>query len=442
MLKRKIYSKLVDWKKNDKGKTALLVEGARRIGKSTIVEEFAKKEYDSYILIDFAFESEEIHDLFKNINDLDYFFMQLQLFFGVSLVERNSLIIFDEVQFNPLARRSIKKLVADGRYDYIETGSLISINKNIKDILIPSEELRINMYPMDFEEFLWAIGDGSTVEILKKFYNDKKPLGEKINREILRKFRLYLIIGGMPQAIIEYMESNNLEKVDQVKRNIIDLYEKDFYKIDNKGKISSLYDAIPSELNKHSKSYQISSVLPNDRRDTISDELIELIASKTVLPSYNVLDPSVGLSSMYNKKNFRLYNSDTGLMITMMFKDKEFTENSIYKKLLSDKLPANLGIVYENAVAQMLAAKGHNLYYHTYYDEKQKRNCEIDFILSDGSKIAPIEVKSSNYRVHKSLDRFSLKYNSRISKKIVLHTKDLKVVGDILYLPVYMGIFL
>lgn len=426
MLKRKIYSKLVDWKKNDKGKTALLVEGARRIGKSTIVEEFAKKEYDSYILIDFAFASEEIHNLFKNINDLDYFFMRLQLFFGVNLVERNSLIIFDEVQFNPLARQSIKKLVADGRYDYIETGSLISINKNIKDILIPSEERRINMYPMDFEEFLWAIGDGSTVEILKKFYNGKKPLGQKINREILRKFRLYLIIGGMPQAIIEYLESNNLEKVDQVKRNIIDLYEKDFYKIDNKGKISSLYDAIPSELNKHSKSYQISSVLPNDRRDTISDELIELIASKTVLPSYNVLDPSVGLSSMYNKENFRLYNSDTGLMITMMFKDKEFTENSIYKKLLSDKLPANLGIVYENAVAQMLAAKGHNLYYHTYYDEKQKRNCEIDFILSDGSKIAPIEVKSSNYRVHKSLDRFSLKYNSRISKKIVLHTKDLK----------------
>lgn len=442
MLKRKIYSKLVDWKKNDKGKTALLVEGARRIGKSTIVEEFAKKEYDSYILIDFAFASEEIHNLFKNINDLDYFFMQLQLFFGVNLVERNSLIIFDEVQFNPLARQSIKKLVADGRYDYIETGSLISINKNIKDILIPSEERRINMYPMDFEEFLWAIGDGSTVEILKKFYNGKKPLGQKINREILRKFRLYLIIGGMPQAIIEYLESNNLEKVDQVKRNIIDLYEKDFYKIDNKGKISSLYDAIPSELNKHSKSYQISSVLPNDRRDTISDELIELIASKTVLPSYNVLDPSVGLSSMYNKENFRLYNSDTGLMITMMFKDKEFTENSIYKKLLSDKLPANLGIVYENAVAQMLAAKGHNLYYHTYYDEKQKRNCEIDFILSDGSKIAPIEVKSSNYRVHKSLDRFSLKYNSRISKKIVLHTKDLKVEGDILYLPVYMAIFL
>lgn len=442
MLKRKIYSKLVDWKKNDEGKTALLVEGARRIGKSTIVEEFAKKEYDSYILIDFAFASEEIHDLFKNINDLDYFFMQLQLFFGVNLVERNSLIIFDEVQFNPLARQSIKKLVADGRYDYIETGSLISINKNIKNILIPSEERRINMYPMDFEEFLWATGDGSTVEILEKFYNDKKALGEKINREILRKFRLYLIIGGMPQAIIEYLESNNLEKVDQVKRNIIDLYEKDFYKIDNKGKISSLYDAIPSELNKHSKSYQISSVLPNDRRDTISDELIELIASKTVLPSYNVLDPSVGLSSMYNKKNFRLYNSDTGLMITMMFKDKEFTDNSIYKKLLSDKLPANLGIVYENAVAQMLAAKGHNLYYHTYYDKKQKRNCEIDFILSEGSKIAPIEIKSSNYRVHKSLDRFSLKYNSRISKKIVLHTKDLKMVGDILYLPVYMGIFL
>lgn len=442
MFKRKIYSKLLDWKNNDSGKTALLIEGARRIGKSTIVEEFAKNEYDSYILIDFAFASDELHDLFKNINDLDYFFLQLQLFYGVRLEERKSLIIFDEVQFNPLARQSIKKLVADGRYDYIETGSLISITKNIKDILIPSEERKINMYPMDFEEFLWATDDHSTIELLRGFYDKKKALGENINREILRKFRLYLLIGGMPQAIIEYLETNNMEQVDQVKRNIIDLYEKDFYKIDSKGKISTIYDAIPSELNKHAKSYQISSVLPNDRRNTVMDELTELIASKTVLPSYNVQDPNVGLSSTYNKENFRLYCSDTGLLVTLVFKDKSFTENVIYKKLLSDKLSANLGIVYENVVAQMLSAKGHTLYYHTYYDDKQKRNFEIDFFISDGSKIAPIEVKSSNYRTHTSLDKFSEKYKKRISQKIVLHTKDLKVDGKTLYLPVYMSIFL
>ncbi len=442
MLKRKVYSKLMDWKQKDSGKTALLIEGARRVGKSTIVEEFAKNEYESYILIDFAFAPEEIHELFKNINDLDYFFMRLQLFYGVNLERKKSLIIFDEVQFSPLARQAIKKLVEDGRYDYIETGSLISINKNVKDILIPSEERKIDMYPMDFEEFLWALGDEATFDILREFYNKKQPLGEKLNREVMRKFRLYLLIGGMPQAILEYLASNNLQQVDQVKRNIIDLYEKDFYKIDSKGKILALYDAIPSELNKHAKSYQVSSVLPNDRRGGILEELSELIASKTVLTSYNVMDPNVGLSSMYNKENFRFYSSDTGLMITLMFKDKDFTENIVYKKLLSDKLPANLGIIYENSVAQILASNGHNIYYHTYYDKKQKRNFEIDFLVSDGSKIVPIEVKSSNYRTHTSLDRFSQKYSSRISKKIVLHTKDLRCSGDILYLPVYMASFL
>ena len=329
MFKRKIYDELLKWKSTSKGKTALLIEGARRIGKSTIVEVFAKNEYSSYILIDFAFAGEDIQNLFLNLNDLDFFFMQLQLLYGVKLEERDSLIIFDEVQFNPKARQSIKKLVADGRYDYIETGSLISINKNVKDILIPSEERKISMYPMDFEEFLWALGDTATIPILKNVFESKKPLGQELNRELLRKFRLYMLVGGMPQAILEYLDSNNLEMVDQIKRDIINLYEEDFYKIDSSGKISSLYDAIPNELNKHTKGYQVSSVLPSERKSTISEELSELIASKTVLASYNISDPNVGMSSTYNLDNFRLYSTDVGLLVTLMFKDKAFTENVV-----------------------------------------------------------------------------------------------------------------
>lgn len=442
MLKRKIYDKLLDWKNESNGKTALLIEGARRIGKSTIVEEFAKNEYESYIIIDFAFASADVQDLFLNMNDLNYFFLQLQLLYGVGLEERKSLIVFDEVQFNPRARQAIKLLVADGRYDYIETGSLISINKNVKDILIPSEERRIQMYPMDFEEFLWAIGDMGTMKILKSFFEERKSLGQVVNREILRKFRLYILVGGMPQSVLEYLESNNLEKVDRIKRDIIDLYEQDFYKIDDKGKISAIYESIPNELNKHTKSYQISSVLPNDRKSTVDNELTELIFSKTVLASYNLQDPNIGLSSSYDLSHFRLYSVDTGLLVTLMFKDKDFTENEIYRKILSDKLPANLGIIYENVVAQILASKGYKLYYHTYYDRVKKRNYEIDFIISKGSKITPMEVKSSNYRKHKSLDDFCDKYSSRVGEKILLHTKDLDFKESTLYLPVYMAQFI
>lgn len=441
MLKRKIYDDLLEWK-SSKGKTALLIEGARRVGKSTIVEAFGKNEYASYILIDFAFANEAIHSLFSDLNDLNFLFMQLQLFYGVDLHERNSLIIFDEVQFNPKARQAIKRLVADGRYDYIETGSLISINKNVKDILIPSEERRISMYPLDFEEFLWALDDTATIPILEHFYKERQQLGQELNRELLRKFRLYMLIGGMPQAILEYLASNNMEKVDRVKRDIIDLYEKDFYKIDSKGKISALYDAIPNELNKHSKGYQVSSVLPSDRKSTISEELSELIASKTVLAAHNISDPNVGLSSTYSLNNFRLYSTDVGLLVTLMFKDKTFTENSIYNKLLSNKLAANLGIVYENAVAQMLATKGYKLYYHTYYDKRRKRNVEIDFILPRGNKIIPIEIKSSNYRSHTSLDRFSEKFLSRVPEKLVIHTKDLDYSNSTQYLPIYLAFFL
>ncbi|WP_288777541.1 AAA family ATPase [uncultured Sneathia sp.] len=441
MFKRKIYDKLLAWKNECKGSRALLIEGARRIGKSTIVREFAKNEYKSYIFIDFSIAPQEVINLFNDITNLSYIFLKLQLQYNVSLFERESLIVFDEVQFCPTARQAIKHLVADGRYDYIETGSLISIKKNVKDILIPSEEKKINMYPLDYEEFLWAIGDNVTAKLLKEVFDKKISLGNLQHRNQMRKFRLYMLVGGMPQAINEYINTNNLKMVDDVKREIINLYSDDFYKIDNSGKVSSIYEAIPSELNRHSTGFKISSVITGSK-ESVLNELYELIQSKTVLPAYNVNDPNTGLSSMYNKDNFKLYLSDVGLLVTLMFKDREFTSNDIYLKLLSDKLNVNLGIFYENVIAQILATNGHKLYYHTMYNEVQKRNYEVDFLISDGKKISPIEVKSSSYKAHKSLDIFCEKYSNRIKNRYVIYPKDLEVKDNIIYLPTYLAMFL
>ncbi|MBE2989350.1 ATP-binding protein [Sneathia sp. DSM 16630] len=441
MFKRKIYDKLLAWKNECKGSRALLIEGARRIGKSTIVREFAKNEYKSYIFIDFSIAPQEVINLFNDITNLSYIFLKLQLQYNVSLFERESLIVFDEVQFCPTARQAIKHLVADGRYDYIETGSLISIKKNLKDILIPSEEKKINMYPLDYEEFLWAIGDNVTAKLLKEVFDKKISLGNLQHRNQMRKFRLYMLVGGMPQAINEYINTNNLKMVDDVKREIINLYSDDFYKIDNSGKVSSIYEAIPSELNRHSTGFKISSVITGSKESALN-ELYELIQSKTVLPAYNVNDPNTGLSSMYNKDNFKLYLSDVGLLVTLMFKDREFTSNDIYLKLLSDKLNVNLGIFYENVIAQTLVTNGHKLYYHTMYNEVQKRNYEVDFLISDGKKISPIEVKSSSYKAHKSLDIFCEKYSNRIKNRYVIYPKDLEVKDNIIYLPTYLAMFL
>lgn len=441
MFKRKIYDKLLAWKNECKGSRALLIEGARRIGKSTIVREFAKNEYKSYIFIDFSIAPQEVINLFNDITNLSYIFLKLQLQYNVSLFERESLIVFDEVQFCPTARQAIKHLVADGRYDYIETGSLISIKKNVKDILIPSEEKKINMYPLDYEEFLWAIDDNVTAKLLKEVFDKKISLGNLQHRNQMRKFRLYMLVGGMPQAINEYINTNNLKMVDDVKREIINLYSDDFYKIDNSGKVSSIYEAIPSELNRHSTGFKISSVI-NGSKESALNELYELIQSKTVLPAYNVNDPNTGLSSMYNKDNFKLYLSDVGLLVTLMFKDRGFTSNDIYLKLLSDKLNVNLGIFYENVIAQTLATNGHKLYYHTMYNEVQKRNYEVDFLISDGKKISPIEVKSSSYKAHKSLDIFCEKYSNRIKNRYVIYPKDLEVKDNIIYLPTYLAMFL
>lgn len=442
MFRRKIYDKLLEWKTESDGRTALLIEGARRVGKSTVVEEFAKNEYESYILIDFSRASKAVKELFEDISDLDYLFLQLQLQYKVDLHERRSLIIFDEVQQCPLARQAIKALVADHRYDYVETGSLISIKRNVKDILIPSEERKISMYPMDHEEFLWAVGDTTTIPLLKKVFDSGKPVGAQIHRKLMRDFRLYMLVGGMPQAVNEYIETNNFRKVDQIKRDILNLYEDDFKKIDPTGKLSSLFDAIPAQLNKNASRYQVSSVLNGERAENILESIAELKDSKTVLVSYHANDPNAGMSNNKDLGKFKLFLSDTGLFATLMFKDRDFTENIIYEKLLNDKLSANLGYLYENAVAQILTANGNALFYHTFMNESTRRNYEIDFILARKNKVCPMEVKSSGYKTHASLDAFSRKFSDRILDKYLIYIKDFAKDEDIFCLPIYLVQFL
>ena len=440
--KRKIYTKFLEWKTSSKGQSALMIEGARRIGKSTIVEEFAKNEYKSYILIDFTKASKDIINLFNDISDLNYIFLKLQLEYKKDLYERNSLIIFDEVQFCPKARQAIKHLVADGRYDYMETGSLISIRKNVKDILIPSEEEKIQMYPMDYEEFKWALGDTVTIPLLKNAFENKKSLGDDINRKLMRDFRLYMLVGGMPKVVSTYIETNNLKYVDNEKRKILKLYEEDFNKIDSTGKASLLFKSIPAQLEKNSSRYQVSSVLQNDRASSLLELISEMENSKTILVSYNCNDPNTGLSRTKDLEKFKLFICDTGLFVTLIFYDKDFTDNTIYEKLLNDKLQTNLGYLYENAVAQCLAANGNKLFYNTFLNEKSRHNFEVDFLISRNNKICPIEVKSSGYKNHLSLDAFCNKYSSRILQKYLITTKDLRKNEDILFIPFYMVQFL
>lgn len=440
--KRKIYDKFLEWKKNSDGKTALLVEGARRIGKSTIVEEFAKNEYESYILIDFTKASKEVLNLFDDISDLNYIFLRLQLIYHKELHQRKSLIIFDEVQFCPKARQAIKHLVADHRYDYMETGSLISIRKNVKDILIPSEERQVQMYPMDFEEFKWALGDTVTIKLLRESFEKYQPLGDDLNRRMMRDFRLYMLVGGMPKAVSTYIETNNMRLVDEEKRDILRLYESDFMKIDSTGKAAMLFKSIPSQLEKNASRYQVSSVLENQRNSTVLELISEMESSKTVLVSYKSDDPNAGLTRTKDLENFKLFVCDTGLFTTMLFMDKDFTDNIIYEKLLSDKLSVNLGYLYENVVAQILKANGNSLFYYTFLNEKSRHNFEIDFLLARNNKVCPIEIKSSGYKTHASLDAFSEKYSLRILNKYLVYTKDLGKDKDVFSVPVYMTMFL
>lgn len=435
--KRKVYAKLQEWKNSSKGRSALLLEGARRIGKSTIVEEFAKREYRSYILIDFNEASQNIKDLFDNLMDLDYIFLYLQNAYHTSLHEHESVIVFDEVQQCPKARQAIKYLVKDGRYDYIETGSLISIRKNTKDINTPSEEHRIEMFPMDYEEFRWALGDEADMTLLRQVYEKRMSLGDGINRMKMRDLRLYMLVGGMPQAVNEYLDTKSLEKVDRIKRQIIQLYADDFRKIDPSGRISKLFMAIPAQLSSNMMRYRPTSIVGKIPSTKIDELLVSLEDSKTINIAYHADDPNIGMSLTANYGKYKLYVGDTGLFVTLVFWDKDFTENIIYDKLLSDKLSANMGYVYENLVAQMLRASGDKLFYYT-FPKDETHSYEIDFLISRRNKLCPIEVKSSGYKTHASLDAFCKKYPDRVGQPYLIYTKDLQKDQQTLLLPVYM----
>lgn len=447
VFKRKIYDKILCWKNENDGKSALLIEGARRVGKSTITEEFARNEYKSYILIDFNKASKEVKGLFDDLMDLDFIFLRLQTIYKKKLEKRNSVIIFDEVQKCPNARQAIKYLVEDGRYDYIETGSLISIKKNTENITIPSEEDKLQMYPMDYEEFLWALGDEVTTPMLRTFWDKRIPL-QSAHREAQRNLRLYMLVGGMPQAVNAYLDTNNFGKVDAVKRKIIQLYADDFLKIEPSGKATQMFMSIPSALSSNKNRYTPTAYIGSVDEEKRTELLKALEDSKCVNIAYHANDPNVGLPITTNFDKFKMYVGDTGLMVTMAFWDKDYTENVIYEKLFSDKLDANLGYIYENIIAQMLTASGNKLFYHTWYKRKEdgsiddKHSYEIDFILSRGHKICPIEVKSSGYKRHASLDDFCDKYSSRILNRYLIYTKDMSKEGQILYTPVYLTPFL
>lgn len=442
VFRRKLYDKMLQWKAERGGSTALLIKGARRVGKSTLAETFAKNEYDSYLFIDFTEVSQDIRDLFNDISDLDSLFLQLQFKFHTRLYPKKSVIVFDEVQNCPMARQAIRKLVKDGRYDYIETGSLMSIRKNVQNIRIPSEETRITLYPMDYEEFRWALGDEVTISLLNDAFEMRKSLGDAVTRQLLRDFRLYMLVGGMPQAVSKYIETNDLGTVDAIKREILELYADDFRKIDPTGKATKMFYAIPGQLNSNATRYQLSSVVEQGKKDRVEEIIQDMEDSQVVMIAHHSNDPNVGLPLHEDSDRYKMYLNDTGLFITLAFRDKDITENVIYQKLLNDKLSADLGYVYENVVAQMLKASGNELFYHTWPTESGKHNYEIDFLLSRGSKVSPIEVKSSGYKTHASLDAFMKKYPERTAQGYLLYTKDMRKDSRILLTPVFMTMFL
>lgn len=440
MFKRKVYDKLKEWKDTYNGKYACLLEGARRVGKTTIAEEFAKNEYQTYIKIDFSNITDELLDVFKDINKLDLFFLRLQTETGIDLFKRKSVIIFDEIQLYPKARQAIKHLVADGRYDYIETGSLISIKKNVKDILIPSEEYKIQVYPMDYEEFLWATNGNPG--IYKKILESKMSLGDSTNRTLMREFRIYMAVGGMPQAVETYIETNNLNAVDKVKRRIIDLYSDDLKKIDSSGRLGNIYLSIPSQLALKRKRFSIKEATQKQKTSKDEERFFDLVDSKIVLPCYNVTQPGIALELTKDFDYFKLYFSDIGLFTTMLFDSGKGIEDNIYSKLLSDKLESDLGYLYENVVAQMIVASGRNLYYHTWRDKDKTHSNEVDFLITNKNKIIPIEVKSSSIKNHKSIDLFVEKYSRIVGRRFLFSQKDISHDGMLELMPIYLVPFI
>ena len=439
IIKRKLYSELLEWKNNRKGKTAILIKGARRTGKSYLCEQFGKNEYKSYVIIDFANISNEIRTLFEgDTSDIDKFLSELQILTHTTFYDRETVIIFDEVQMLPKARQLIKYLVANNKYDYIETGSLLSIRKNVKDIVIPSEEEDKYLYPLDFEEFLWALGDEVTYPYIKECFEKRKEVGEKIHRKIIRTFREYLIVGGMPQSVIEYVESKNFESVDRIKRNILKLYRDDISKFASgyEQKVLSVFDEIPGQLSKKEKTYNVSSLKKEARNRDYEDAFMWLSDAMIVNRCLNATDPNVGLNLSLDSKLQKIYMGDTGLLVTHTFYDSAFNDNEFYKKILFDRLNFNEGIIMENIVAEALRYSGHRLFFYTRYDEER---IEIDFLIKRENKISPVEVKSSKYGKHTSLSKFIDKFSDRIGEKFILYPKDVLIKDDVVHLPLYMA---
>lgn len=437
IFKRKAYQALLKWKKESNGETALLVEGARRVGKSTLVRQFAQNEYKSFVYFDFSRSSKDERELFEDLSDMDLFFTRLRVLKDVTLYERDTVIVFDEVQKYPVARQAIKALVEDGRYDYLETGSLVSIHKNVENIIIPSEEEVLNLYPLDYEEFLWASGCENGLNLIREAWQHKRGFGDAVNRKLMRDFRLYMLVGGMPQAVSKYLDTKDLAEVDKVKRSIIRLYCNDFQKIDKTGKAMSLFMSIPSQLSANANRFRPGSVIERTRAEQLYNLIFMMQDSKTVNVCYHANDPNVGLDLSVNKSAYKIFLADTGLFVSMAFWDKDFAENTIYKKLLNDSLSANLGYVYENMAAQMLVASGHRLFYYAFPDGN-KHNYEIDFLCSKDAKIYPVEVKSEGYNTHRSLDEFCKKYSSRVGNRYLVYTKDFRKEGETILLPIYM----
>lgn len=435
------------WKQNGQGQSALMIDGARRIGKSYIVEEFAKHEYKSYILVDFNNAEDELIEIFdKYLKNLDMFFSYLSLYFNVTLYPRNTIIIFDEVQLYPKARAAIKYLVKDGRYDYIETGSLVSINRNVKDIVIPSEEHRINMHPMDFEEFLWAIGDAKTMPFIRSCYEKKQPLGP-LHRKVMDYFRHYMIVGGMPQAVLKYVETSDFMKVDAVKRNILALYKADIekYAVGNEMKVKAIFDEIPSALSKHEKKFRLVAINDKARYREYESSFFWLAESRVVNICYNSTAPDIGLRMNEERTTLKCYMADTGLLISHAFNLKTIMGNELYLKLALGKLEVNEGMLTENVVAQMLKAAGHELFFFSKSSATNAQDkMEIDFLISkpvitNRHNISPIEVKSGNSYTLTSLKKLKAKFAPMLAESYVLHPGDVEVKDGIIYLPLYMA---
>ena len=448
LFKRKVYDKLKKWKELSRGSTAALIEGARRVGKSTIAEEFAKNEYSDYLLLDFAVESDDVKDNFANIGNLDAFFRNLFLFKGKELPKGDAVIIFDEVQLFPIARQTIKQLVKDGRYDYIETGSLISIHENVKDILIPSEEHRIKMYPMDFEEFLWATGNTVAGPAIRQAFESATAFPDSVHRQMMRDFRTYLAVGGMPQVVSLFVQGATFSQIDFAKRAILALYEEDLHKHDehSRDRTTAAFRSIPSQLTHKNSRFQYASVDKHANAGRLRGTVDFLRESMMVNVCYNVSDPEVSLEFFRDETAIKMFLGDTGLLVTQITASNAQTDDALYKALVTGRLGINEGMVIENAVAQALVANGHALYFHEYDytppETGKARRYEVDFLLVRGKRLSPLEVKSSGYRSHKSFDYFTRRYDVKVNERFILYSKNLEREGNLTFLPLYMSMCL